>query len=138
MIRVVLDTNVVISAHLNAGGLENLVFKLAIHRFLELCLSGPILSEYERVLASRKFSFEPVKVKTSLAQIRKASTLVDPPHILSICSDEADNRFLECAEVAGADFLITGNKQHFPQRWKSTSVVNAREFIEFITGGLKR
>jgi predicted nucleic acid-binding protein len=55
--------------------------------------------------------------------------LVVPTHTVSASSDEADNRFLECAEVARADYLVTGNKKHFPHRWKTTEVVNAREFF---------
>jgi predicted nucleic acid-binding protein len=51
---------------------------------------------------------------------------------LSVSPDEADNRFLECAGEAQADYLVTGNKRHFPKRWKSTQVVNARELLELI------
>ena len=46
--------------------------------------------------------------------------------------DDADNRFLECAEAAHVDFLVTGNKRHFPKRWNETRVVNARELVESI------
>ncbi|MBV9037914.1 MAG: hypothetical protein JO182_25715 [Acidobacteriaceae bacterium] len=45
---------------------------------------------------------------------------------------EADNRFLECVEAAQADFLITGNKRHFPAEWEGTRIVNAREFFSII------
>ena len=41
-----------------------------------------------------------------------------------------NNRFLECAETINAEFLITGNKRHFPEVWKGTKIVNAREFLE--------
>jgi hypothetical protein len=37
---------------------------------------------------------------------------------------------LECAEAARAHLLLTGNKRHFPERWKGAKIVNAREFIE--------
>jgi predicted nucleic acid-binding protein len=43
-----------------------------------------------------------------------------------------DNVFLECAEAAQADYLVTGNQRHFPERWKKTKVIGARELIEFI------
>jgi len=51
---------------------------------------------------------------------------------VSESTHDADNRFLECAEAAGADFLVTGNKRHFPKRWKKTQVVNARELMGMI------
>jgi predicted nucleic acid-binding protein len=52
--------------------------------------------------------------------------------VVTACRDEPDNRFLECAEAAGAEFLVTGNKRHFPQRWKTTRVANAREVLALI------
>ena len=58
--------------------------------------------------------------------------LVKPTLKLTITSDPDDNMFLECAQEAGADFLVTGNKRHFPRAWRSTKVVNARELIELV------
>jgi predicted nucleic acid-binding protein len=45
--------------------------------------------------------------------------------------DPEDNRFLECAEAARADYLATGSKRHFPRNRRQTLVVNARELIEW-------
>jgi len=56
--------------------------------------------------------------------------LVHPVHTVTASPDESDNRFLECAETIDAEFLITGNKRHFPKAWKGTKIVNAREFLE--------
>jgi len=49
---------------------------------------------------------------------------------LEVTSDPDDNIFIECAESARADYLITGNLRHFPRFWRSTKVITAREFIE--------
>jgi putative PIN family toxin of toxin-antitoxin system len=133
MTRVVLDTNVVVSAHLREEGLEATVFLLALSGKITLCVSQPMLAEYEGVLSRRKFSLDPSRVTRSLEQIRRASRRVRPKRTLAVCSDLEDNRFLECAAAAGADYLITGNKRHFPKRWGKTKAVNAREFLE-ITG----
>ncbi len=57
---------------------------------------------------------------------------------VSISPDPADNRFLECAEAAQADYLVTGNKRHFPERWGKTVVVNARELLEMISPKLEQ
>src|ERR1017187_7101893 len=73
--------------------------------------------------------FESAKVARFLARLRRASVLVRSARTVSASPDEADNRFLECAEAAGVDFLVTGNKKHFPKRWKTTEVVNARELL---------
>jgi predicted nucleic acid-binding protein len=74
---------------------------------------------------------DPHHVTRSLEKIRSAGRRVRPKGTLTVCSDPEDNRFLECAEAGGADYLITGNKCHLPTHWGKTKVVNAREFLEF-------
>lgn len=129
MIGLVLDTNVLVSANLSGEGLEALVVSLALNRRTQLYVSEPILQEYERVLRYPRLKFVPSEVTRFLARLRLGSFLVMPAHTVSASRDEADNRFLECAEAARADFLVTGNKRHFPKSWKTTEVVNAREFL---------
>ena len=136
MIRIVLDTNVVVSAHINMEGLEASVLDLVFQKKLALLVSDPILAEYRLVLGREKLHLNPHRVVNSLAEIRKVSTVVKPSHIVSAAPDSSDNRFLECAESANADFLVTGNKRHFPKQWKKTKVVNARELLEIIPGEL--
>jgi putative PIN family toxin of toxin-antitoxin system len=132
MIRLVLDTNVLVSANLSAEGLEALVVSLALNQRIQLYVSEPILEEYERVLRYPRFKFEARKVAQFLARLRRSSVLVIPVRTVTASPDEADNRFLECAEAARANLLVTGNKKHFPKHWKTTEVVNARELISRI------
>jgi putative PIN family toxin of toxin-antitoxin system len=132
MIRVVLDTNVLVSANLSEEGLEALVVSLVLNRKIQLHVSEPILQEYERVLRYPRLKFEAKEVARFLARLRRGSVLVMPTRKVSASPDEADNRFLECAEAARADFLVTGNKKHVPQRWKTTEVVNAQELLSRI------
>ncbi|MGA3264250.1 MAG: PIN domain-containing protein [Terracidiphilus sp.] len=82
--------------------------------------------------AGPSFQSFPKKITESLAQIRQNSTLVAPATTLPVSPDEQDNRFLECAESAGADFLVTGNRRHFPKVWKKTRIVSTRELVEFV------
>jgi predicted nucleic acid-binding protein len=63
------------------------------------------------------------------------STMIAPATTVAVSPDETDNRFLECAEAAGADFLVTGNRRHFPNVWKTTRIVSARELVEFVFKG---
>ena len=129
---ILLDTNIVVSAQLSPLGLPYRVYVLALERRLRLYVSAPILAEYESVLLRPKFNFPSVKVAESLALIRQNSTLIAPAMTLAVSPDETDNRFLECAEAAGADFLVTGNRRHYPGSWKSTRIVSARELIEAV------
>jgi uncharacterized protein len=132
MIRLVLDTNVLVSANLNEEGLEAVIVALALNKKVQLCVSTPVLEEYERVLRYPKLKFVPKEVAAFLARLRLGSMTVAPASGVSESSDDADNRFLECAEAAAADYLVTGNRRHFPKRWKTTVVVNARELLGLI------
>jgi putative PIN family toxin of toxin-antitoxin system len=89
-----------------------------------------VLAEYQRTLSSPKFAFTQARIRTVLQQLQKHAHSIEPVRTLSECRHEEDNRFLECADAAGAEFLITGNKRHFPAQWKQTMIVNARHFLE--------
>jgi len=137
-IRVVLDTNIVVSAHLKSEGFERHVLDLALAEKLRLAASEPILAEYAAVLARPKFAISQRRLARSIGLVRASAQIVSPSRRLVIAHDPADNRFLECAEAARADYLVTGNKRDFPPRWRQTSVVNARELVEWIAAGLRR
>lgn len=130
---VVVDTNVIVSAILKPAGLESEIVRLVAIRQIALRASIAIFQEYEEVLARPKFSkIQSDRIARLLGLLRNEAEMVAVSRRLTVCPDESDNRFLECAEAAAADFLITGNKRHFPSLWKSTRVVNAREFLNAI------
>ena len=129
---VVLDTNILVSAHLNPFGLEYRVLEHVFNGRLRLFVSVPILLEYETVLRRPKFPILVEKITESLARIRQDSTLIEPTITLAVSPDERDNRFLECVESAGVEFLVTGNRRHFPSVWKTTRIVSTRELIQSV------
>jgi predicted nucleic acid-binding protein len=57
---------------------------------------------------------------------------VKPSRALQVTKDPDDNKFLECADAARADYLVTGNQRHFPKFWKNTKVITSREFIGIV------
>ena len=77
-----------------------------------------------------RLKLTPRQIKEVLAAIRKVARYVTPTQTLSLSSHESDNRFLECAAEAQADYLVTGNTRHFPQSHKTTKVVTGRQFLE--------
>jgi putative PIN family toxin of toxin-antitoxin system len=129
MIGVVLDTNVLVSANLNDEGLEAIVVSLALARFFQLYVSEPILAEYERVLNYPRLHFPSKAVAGFMHRLQKSATVVHPTVAVNNAGHEFDNRFLECAQKAAADFLVTGNLRHFPTRWKTTKILNSRLFL---------
>ena len=103
-----------VSAHLKSDGLERHVLDLVLAGKLRLAASESILAEYAAVLARPKFAFSQKRLARSMGLVRAAAQIVRPSRRLTIAHDPADNRFLECAEAARADYLVTGNKRHFP------------------------
>jgi putative PIN family toxin of toxin-antitoxin system len=76
--RVVLDTNVVVSALLKPQGPEDQVLRLALAGRLLLCVSPQVLAEYGQVLSSPKFKFQAEEVAAALRQLEKAGSLFRP------------------------------------------------------------
>ena len=132
MIRIVVDTNIMVSGTLSDDGLPASVLDLAAAKRIQLVVSADVLAKYAEVLRRPRFKLGAVHIAQVLAVIRKTSQLVKPSRRLAISRDESDNRFYECAEVGNADFLITGNTSRFPLQHKNTKVVTPSEFIGLI------
>lgn len=129
MIRTVLDTNIVVSAALRSGGNEAKLLQNVLSGRLAVAVSAAILAEYEDVLTRPKLNLDLGATRRLLQTMRAVAIVVEPAFALRVSTDDADNRFLECAEAAGANFLVTGNRRHFPRRWKTTFVVSSRELL---------
>ena len=128
MIRVVIDTNVLVSSVL-ASGTPKAVLNLAFNRKFAWYVSEAILTEYETVLAYPRLKLDSAEVKRMMAATRNEARMVSPGIVLTEAIDETDNRFLECAQVSKANYLVTGNLRHFPKVWKYTKIVPPKEFL---------
>ena len=132
MFRVVLDTNVIVSAVLKPDGNEGRTLRLGFAQKFHLLVSVPMLAEYEGVLRRPRLRLSTHEVSETLRRIREVATWIEPHRTLEVSHDEADNRFLECAEAGAANYLVTGNKKHFPATWGKTHIVNARRLVELL------
>jgi uncharacterized protein len=92
--------------------------------------SESVLAEYEEVLKRPRLAIDPGKAADAIARVRAIVSVVSPAVRVAAAGDPGDNKFLECAEAAQADYLVTGNIRHFPEVWKDTQVVTPREFID--------
>ena len=131
-LRLVIDTNVVISAALKPEGLQRTTFLLAITKPARLYLSSAILEEYADVLGRPELKIRKGLRRQLLQLTKNRGNLVVPSRRLEVSSDPDDNRFLECADAARADYLVTGNLRHFPRFWKKTKIITPREFIGLV------
>lgn len=108
--RVVLDTNVLISAIL-FGGPPRKVLAMVVAGRIDGLLSVPILDELKGVLQRRKSGFSPAQALRVVEELHGLCTLVDPTSTIDeITSDEADNRVLECTVEGRADFVVSGDR----------------------------
>lgn len=130
--RIVFDTNIVVSAMLSPSGTAADALRLALNRHVQFCASEVIFEEYEEVLRRPKFRRPPQVVSALMKAVRAVAELVKPTATLAVSADDADNRFLECAKAAKADYIVTGNIQHFPVAWGRTRIITARRLVELI------
>ena len=129
MLRVVLDTNVLISA-LAFQGETKKIWDLAKTKQFCLFTSAFILSELARNLL--KLGLNADETGTLIEEIRGFASVVEPiARITVIEQDETDNRILECALEAGADVLVTGNLKHIRPLafFEGIDILTPREFL---------
>lgn len=129
--RIVLDTNVLVSGLLNPHGPPGRVLDLVLSGTLTLLFDDRILSEYREVLARPRFGFNPVDVETVLAHLVSEGEAVLAAPIPFTLPDPDDLPFLEVALAGSADALVTGNASHFkPTRGRhQAAVIGPAKFL---------
>jgi putative PIN family toxin of toxin-antitoxin system len=137
-LRLVIDTNLLVSAAIKPAGQQRTVLLLALTKPARLYVSRPILEEYRDVLTRPELRIRRGFRPQLLQLIKNHSYIVTPRHRLEITHDPDDDIFLECADAAGADYVITGNQKHFPRFWKKTKVITSREFISLVAPHLTK
>jgi len=128
-LRIVVDTNIMVSAVLKPDGLQRTVLTIALAKPARLYVSAAILSEYESVMSRVRLRILAAERRRLMRLLWDRAHLVTPRYRIRSTSDPDDNIFLECADAARADYLVTGNLRHFPGFWKYTKVVSSRDFI---------
>jgi uncharacterized protein len=133
MERVVIDTNVLVSALISTQGPPAQIIDLVETKMIKLVLSKNILHEYKIVLARKKFqTLQPNRVQKLLKGLETLAVLVKPEEIPIITSDPEDNKFVATAVAGKAKFLITGNLKHFPKTYLGIHVLLPRHFLDQI------
>lgn len=129
--KVVFDTNIFISAILFGGGPRQ-VLELAREGKIQLVTSKAILLELSEKL-HEKFEWSQEEIEEVISGIGMFANVVAPKtKVARIKADPDDNRILECAKVAQADYIISGDKRHILplKRFGKTKIVSLREFLE--------
>jgi len=128
MQRIVIDTNIFVSALLSPKGNSAEIIDKIGNEESYLYYSKEILAEYKEVLSREKFNFDIAKQNKIINRIERFGNLVDPSASNIILSDESDRIFYDTAKEANA-ILITGNIKHFP---KEDFIKTPAEYLEYI------
>lgn len=130
--RIVLDTNVLVSGLLQPLGNPAQILSLALAGAIQVCHDERILAEYAEVLARPRFKLDAALVRDVLAKLEQDGVAVDATGQTSLnLPDPDDEPFLAVALAAAADFLVTGNLADYPkQKCKGRAVVSPAEFME--------
>lgn len=133
--KVVLDTNVVVSGLLSPFGTTAEVVRMVSSGELTLCVDARLLSEYGEVLRRPKFQFAEDRIAALLEQIEHGGVMVAPGPLPRPLPDRDDEAFLETAVAGGAECLVTGNLDHFPAALRhGVRVLSPAEFLRFYRG----
>src|SRR5690242_16541588 len=103
-LRLVLDTNIVVSAAIKPEGLQRTVLLLALTKPARVYVRAPIIEEYRAVLARSEFRSRKGLQQRLLQIIESQARLVAPTRHFRVTPDPDGNMFVECADAAGADF----------------------------------
>lgn len=133
--RVVLDTNVFISAILY-GGNPRKVVHLAVTELIEVYISLELLEEFGRVIKG-KFTLRSLEIDTIIPEIKDFAEIATPQVRLQVIkSDPSDDKVLECAVETKARFIVTGDKHllHLGN-FRGITIVNPTEFLKIYKKG---
>jgi putative PIN family toxin of toxin-antitoxin system len=129
-VRVVLDTNVYISAIIFGGNCEE-ILRLANLGSFDLLLSKYILLEIKYVL-KYKFNWTNKQVTTTISYLRDITTEIKPDISLDIVHDDpSDNKVIECALAGNAHYIVTGDRNHLLplKKYKNIKIISPAEFL---------
>lgn len=127
--RVVLDTNVLVSAFVFPGGPPEAVYRQVLSGDLAIIVSRPLLAELGRVLVD-KFDWDPAYAEEVVAQLVRIGELVEPRETVDDIDDDADdNRVLEAAAEGDADLIVSGDRHLLALgSWRDIPIVRPAEF----------
>ena len=125
--KIVFDTNVILSSFLTEGIAHKIFHNSLIHH--EIYISAFIISEINRIL-KKKFSVNETDIEEFNSFIKSYLTTAKPTNnIPDICRDKNDNQILQLAEFVSADLIISGDKDLLTLKtYSGTAIISPREF----------
>ena len=132
--RVVLDSNIILSGIVYPSSAPWKILDIAKDGSFKFCFSQFIILEVKRNL-TRKFGYSEKIAERAISELIENGIILEPKEtIKTIKADDSDNRILECALAAKADYLVTGDKKHILPLGKidGCKIVSAKEFLKIV------
>ncbi len=135
--RVVLDTNVIISATLIRGGNEDQILRAWKSGAFDLVLSPEILEETGRALLYEKLQkfrwMTETEIVALIQGLAQGSVLVSGQVAVDACRDPDDNKFLAAAIEAKASFVVTGDRDLLDlKNYRNVQIIRPAKFLRMI------
>lgn len=133
--RVVVDTNIIVSAYLG-GALETLLRALVAGKFT-LVVSTAIAEEYFRVLRRPKFGISAEELADFISLLFLKAEFVTPQEVVEVVEeDPSDNKFLSAALQSKADYIASGDNHLLGLKtFRGIPIITAREFLKLLSFG---
>jgi uncharacterized protein len=134
-LRVVLDTNVLVSAFTHPQGLSFQIWQMAVQRRFRLLLSPQIVTELARVLRM-KFSWGDTRIQPEMKFLVRTAEMVVPKLILQVVpEDDDDNRILECALAGNAGLIVSSDRHLLKLKsYEGMAIVTPMDFRRILGG----
>ncbi|MCL6613553.1 MAG: putative toxin-antitoxin system toxin component, PIN family [Firmicutes bacterium] len=132
--KVIIDTNIVISAILRDRAPEEVILFVIQHPEFEWVASPEIIAEYIGVLRRPRFGLSKELLQKWQTIFEKVITIVEVGEAVNFPRDPKDAPFLACALATGAEYLITGDKD-FTEAYKvvKTTVLSVSQFKTLVS-----
>jgi putative PIN family toxin of toxin-antitoxin system len=132
-VRIVVDTNVLVSALIFPGGPPEAVYRLALERRIVLVTSRTLLAELGRVLTT-KFGWDAGRSEEAVRQLVRVAEIADPQQpVAEIEADPADNRVLEAAAEGRAEAIVSGDRHLLAlTSWRGIRIESPAGFLAML------
>ena len=125
--RVVIDTNIIVSALINVNGTPARILSLIFNDNIQMLYDNRIIFEYIDVLSRKEFGFNAEIINDMINYFKYTGEFINTDYQKVKFSDETDKKFYEVFKSGKAQYLITGNIKHFP---KEDTIITPKVFIE--------
>ena len=134
--KIVIDTNVFISSFLNPSGSPRAIIDLWKSGKITLCLCAEILAEYIDVLGRFRIPPEELRDLLDLFRTRQfIEFIVITGDLRVVSADPADDKFIECALLSSAVYLVSGDKHLLELgRYGTVEVMKPAGLLEVVKG----